>query len=587
MDQQLLKNRIDSAAGRIPADCVIKNGKVVDVFNGEIFEADIAIHEGYFVGIGSYEGKEIIDAEGKYISPSFIDGHVHIESSMVLPHEYAKILLQHGVTCAIADPHEIANVTGTAGIEFMFKQSENLPFDFYFMLPSSVPATRFESSGAEIDSVDLLPLYKNPRVLGLAEVMNSHSVLHAEEDMVQKLLHAQKQQKKIDGHGAGLDATGINVYRAAGISTDHECTAEAEARERLRKGMYLMIREGTVAKDLRNLISVVTERNSRRCLFVTDDRHLDDIISQGSIDHNVRLAISCGISPVTAIQMASLNVAECFGLGERGAISPGYKADFLILDHLEDIKIHSVYKDGKLVNAVNEASDSFRTPTVPEALTNTVHYPDIEHTDFQIKMKSHTANIIEIIPNSLITKHAVEEIDVNANGEFTVSIVKDQLKLAVINRHHRHKQIGLGIIKGLQMTDGAIATTVAHDSHNLIIAGTNDDDMILASKEIKKMQGGLAVVCGGRVLSSLPLPIAGLMCSLSYQETETALHQLNQALKSLQSSSHFNAFLTLSFLSLPVIPEIKLTDQGLFLVSAFQHIPIDASFPAEQAELVL
>ncbi|WP_396897344.1 adenine deaminase [Neobacillus bataviensis] len=578
MERNQLERRISVASGKEPADTVIKNGKIVDVFNGEIMEGDIAIVDGYFAGIGEYSGKNIIDAKGCYISPAFIDGHVHIESSTVTAREFAKVLLLHGVTTIIADPHEIANVSGVTGIQYMLNSTENLPFDFYFMLPSCVPATAFEHSGATLTSEDLKPFYQHPRVLGLAEVMNYPAVVNAEQDMVRKIYDAKHLGKKIDGHAAGLKANDLNVYMSAGIRTDHESTTTDEARDRLCRGMYLMIREGTVAKDLNQLIPVVNERNARRCLFVTDDKHLDDLVHEGSIDHNVRLAITSGLSPLTAIQMASINAAECFGLEDKGAIAPGYRADFIFFDNLDTIQITDVYKDGRavvknglLIRELGNADSS-----ISVSIRESVRFHELEEDSFQILLKEKKANIIEIIPNSLVTIHQIEEVDTCELGLFRPSTKKDQLKLAVIERHHMTGAIGLGIVKGLGLKSGAIATTIAHDSHNLIIAGTNNNDMVVAANAIKDIQGGMVVVNQGEVIASLELSIAGLMSDRPYQEVYSKLNEINLALRTLGANDHFNPFLTLSFLSLPVIPELKLTDQGLFQVSTFKHISNDA-----------
>lgn len=574
MERNRLIKRISVASGREPADTVIKNGKIIDVFNGEIVEGDLAIVDGYFAGIGKFEGNKVIDGGGRYISPAFIDGHVHIESSMVTASEFAKVLLPHGVTTAIADPHEIANVLGASGIQYMLDSSENLPFDFYFMLPSCVPATEYENSGAILKANDLKPFFQHPRVLGLAEVMNFPAVFQADADMLAKISESKQAGKKVDGHAAGLSANDLNVYLSAGIRTDHECTTAAEAKERLKRGMYLMIREGTVAKDLQQLISVVNEYNSRRCLFVTDDKHLDDIILDGSIDHNVRKAISLGISSITAIQMATINAAECFGLEEKGAIAPGYKADFILFDDLKTLKISQVFKDGISIVENGVLMTEFdNNQQAADFLTTTVHFDDFSEEHFQIPLKNNQANIIEIIPNSLITRHLIEKVETCPNGFFQTS--DDFLKMAVIERHHFTKNIGLGIVKGLGLKSGAIATTVAHDSHNLIVAGTTDSDITAAVKAMKEMQGGLVVVQDGEILASLKLSIAGLMSGRSYQEVLSGLNDINLALKKLGACNDFNPFLTLSFLSLPVIPELKLTDKGLFQVSTFKHINIE------------
>ncbi|WP_409304143.1 adenine deaminase [Peribacillus sp. SCS-155] len=579
MEQNRLARRIAVASGREPADTVIKNGKVIDVFNGEVFEADIAIVDGYIAGIGNYEGEHVVDAQGHFISPAFIDGHVHIESSMVAPSEFAKVLLPHGVTTVIADPHEIANVLGNSGILFMLDSSENLPLNFYFMLPSCVPAADFEHSGATLTHEDLEPFYAHPRVLGLAEVMNFPAVLNAEADMMAKIMEAKQNRKKIDGHAAGLSASDINVYMSAGIRTDHESTTSEQAKERLQRGMYLMIREGTVAKDLEQLIPIVNERNARRCLFVTDDKHLDDLVRDGSIDYNVRLAVQSGLSPVTAIQMATINAAECFGLDELGAIAPGYKADFLMIDDLETINITAVFKDGVqvvkegiLFSPENEAEGNEPSPSL-----NSVNFHPLTENQFHIPISSNEANIIEIIPNSLVTNHIIAKVDIDGGGLFQPSTAADQLKIAVIERHHMKRHIGLGIVKGLGLKSGAIATTIAHDSHNLVVAGTNDVDMVMAVNKLREIKGGLIVVNEGKILASLELPIAGLMSLKPYTEVIAKLEDIHLALKNLGVSEQFNPFLTLSFLTLPVIPELKLTVQGLFQVSKFNHIPIDAA----------
>jgi adenine deaminase len=447
------------------------------------------------------------------------------------------------------------------------------------MLPSCVPATSFENSGAILKAENLSPFYQHPRVLGLAEVMNFPAVLHAEDDMLEKISVAKQYGKKVDGHAAGLTGKELNVYMAAGIRTDHESTTAAEAKERLKSGMYLMIREGTVAKDLRNLIPIVNPYNSRRCLFVTDDKHLDDLVLEGSIDQNVRLAIAEGLSPITAIQMATINAAECFGLGDKGAIAAGYRADFSLLDDLETVKISHVYKDGKAVVEegllVIDCKNNHKDVSL-NALGKSVNFEEITETNFKIPLRFNKANIIEIIPNSLVTRHIVEGVDTCDQGFFQPSTSNDQLKLAVIERHHMTKQIGLGIVKGLGLKDGAIATTIAHDSHNLIIAGTNDADMVLAANTIKAMHGGLVVIKQGQIVASLELPIAGLISDRPYQEVNESLNDLHLSLEKVGANIHFNPFLTLSFLALPVIPELKLTDKGLFKVSKFKHIDISA-----------
>ncbi|MED4754251.1 adenine deaminase [Brevibacillus choshinensis] len=582
VSKEVLRKQIAVAAGREKADTVIKNGTIIDVFNGELLQGDVAIADGVFVGIGQYEGHTVIDAEGKYISPAFIDGHVHIESSMVVPSEFARVLLPHGVTTVITDPHEIANVAGVRGIEFMLAESEGLPFDVKVMLPSCVPATSFEHSGAVLEQEDLDPFLSHPRVLGLAEVMDYPAVMNAAEGMLDKLTATLAQSKQIDGHAAGLDTQAINVYRTAQIKTDHECVNVQEAKERLQRGMYLMIRQGTAAKDLEALLPVVNERNARRCLFVTDDKHLDELIREGSIDHHVRMVIERGIPAITAIQMASLNAAECFQLQDKGAIAPGYTADFLLLDSLEEVVIHQVYKNGKLVaeqGTVVEGIFPHRSAKVEkmgEALTDSVQIKPLVTEQLAIPVSSGKAHVIGIIPNKIVTEHLVVDVPTE-QGIFVPSVEQDLLKMAVIERHHLTGNVGLGILKGLGLQRGAIASTVAHDSHNLIVAGTNDADMLFAVEAIKEMQGGLVVVDKGKVLASLPLPIAGLISNQRAEDVCRGLDELEHALRELGAPTSFQLFLTLSFLALPVIPSLKLTDQGLFDVNQFIHINVEDS----------
>jgi adenine deaminase len=578
LGRKRLEKRIAVAAGVELADFVIRNGKIINVFSGEVSYGDIAIVDGFFAGVGTYNGHVEIDAKGKYICPTFIDGHVHIESSMTTPLEFAKVLLPHGVTSVIADPHEIANVLGTTGIEFMLNSSEGLPFDCYFMLPSCVPSTPFESAGATLENNDIAPFYNHEKVLGLAEIMNAPAVRNSDPNMIDKLIAAQEKEVHIDGHAAGLGLEDINIYRSASIRTDHECISIEEAKERLERGMYVMIREGTVAKNLHDLLPLVNEKNSRRFLFVSDDKHLDDLITEGSVNHNVSLAIKAGLPPITAIQMASINVAECFGLSLKGAIAPGYEADFMMFDSLEEMNITDVYKSGRLVaRQGNIVEASFPSGKIlPKNITHSVHLPLLTKENFEITLSSNFANIIEIIPNSLVTNHLIELVK-RENGKFTTCINKDHLKLAVIERHKHTKNIGLGIVKGLQLKRGAIATTIAHDSHNLIIAGTNDEDMLCAANEIERIQGGLVVVNNGEILASLSLPIAGLMSNEPSEIINANLKETHEALSILEANSTFNPFLTLSFLALPVIPNLKLTDKGLFDVSKFKHIDISAN----------
>lgn len=569
-----LQKRISVASKDEPADLVIKNGNIVDVFNLEIILGDVAIADGVIVGIGSYEGHEVIDATGQYIVPAFIDGHVHIESSMVRPREFAKAVLPHGITTIITDPHEIANVAGGIGISFMLEDSGNLPMDMLFMLPSCVPATSFENSGAILTATDLEPFFSHPRVLGLAEVMDYPAVKQCEPSMMDKLYMTLQHTDKIDGHGAGLDDDAINIYRSVYISTDHECVTVEEAKERVRRGMYVMLRQGSGAKNLLDLLPAVHPGNARRFLFCTDDKHLDELIREGSIDHSVRLAIRAGLDPFLAIQMASLNAAECFGLSGKGAVAPGYEADLLLLDSIQEVEIAKVLKAGRVVAQNGIAIyDEPCAAEPPSRLTESVQPLSVSEEDLKIPIGSNKqARIIGVIPNQLVTKELIETVQTE-NGAFMPSIDNDQVKLVVIERHKKKGNIGLGIVKGLQLQAGAIASTIAHDSHNIIVAGTNDRDIMAAIDAVHRMNGGLAVVSKGAVIGSMPLPLAGLMSMKNYKDADDELSTLHEALHSVTRASE-NMFLTLSFLSLPVIPELKLTDAGLFHVGRFEHIEV-------------
>jgi adenine deaminase len=577
IDMAILKKRIKVANKEIKADVVVKNGKIVNVFTGEITEGDIAIADGFIAGIGEYDGVETIDARDKVIVPGFIDGHMHIESTMLTPYELSKVLIQHGITAIMADPHEIANVAGNEGINFMINASEKLPVDIFIMLPSCVPATPFENSGARLGAEDLQFFYSHPRVLGLAELMDFSSIVNLKEDMLKKIINTQLNMGTIDGHAAGLSKEELNVYVSAGIYSDHECINVKEAKDRLELGMYLMIREGTAAKELKTLLPVITPVNSRRCIFVTDDKLLDDLITEGSVDHNVRLAIKEGLDPITAIQMVTINTTEFFCLRGYGAIAPGYQADLLILNDLQSISIDRVIKKGKCVVENGEINKNafIRNENSKELALKLpgINMKELQINDLEMPLSSSLCNIIEIVPNSLITYHRVEKADIY-NGNFIASTCRDLLKIAVIERHHATGNIGLGIVKGFGIKKGAIATTVAHDSHNIVVVGTSDEEMLLAVNHLKSINGGIAIASGKEVIASLPLAICGLISENSCLEVKEQLRSLNQALNIIGADTNFNPFLTLSFLTLPVIPEIKLTDMGLFEIKTFSHIKV-------------
>lgn len=572
-----LKMRIKCASNQQKASFVIKNITVIDVFQNDRFMADVAIEGGYIIGIGSYEGINEIDGTNQYICPGLIDAHAHIESSLVSPKEYYKEALKHGITSMIIDPHEIANVLGIKGIELMLNLSKNIPFDMYVMLPSCVPATTFENSGATLLAADLNPLYCYEKVIGLAEVMNFPAVLNGDDDMLQKLVDATTKGYRIDGHGASFDLNQLNAYITAGILTDHECHTAEEVIERLRRGMYVLMREGSVAKNLKDLIQVASISNSRRICFCTDDKHIDDLIREGSIDQAIKISVNSGLKIETAIQMSTLNTAECYQLKNKGAIAPGFIADFIILDELETFKINSVYKNGKCVVRQGQLQLDEDRETERFIFENTVHLPEnLSEKSFEIQASNcQKLNVIEIIPNKLETIHRQYELKaLNMTNDVRSCIEEDLLKVAVIERHHLTGNIGLGMLKGLKLQKGAIATTISHDSHNLIVCGTNDADMLEAAKQLKDIGGGIVVVNEGKVLAQIALEIAGLITARPAHEVVSELSLLHEALEQLSPNLGFNPFLTLSFLTLPVIPSIKLTDKGLFDVTIFDFIPV-------------
>lgn len=572
-----LIQEIQASGKQIPADLVVKNGKIVNVFTRQIMETDLAIKNGKVVGFGSYEGKEILDAKGQFVVPGLIDGHVHIESSLLPPHEFAKISLLHGVTTVITDPHEIGNVAGETGLHYMITDAKATPMNIFTMLPSCVPVTPFETNGTTLTAQNLAPFMTETEVLGLAEVMNYHAVAQTEAEIIAKITAIQQAGGVIDGHAAGIAAEELAVYPTAQIRTDHEAVNAKEAQARLELGMYLMIREGTVAKDLHAILPVVNEATARRCLFVTDDKLIDDLVEEGSIDHILRLAIAAGLEPLLAIQMATLNAAECFHLRTLGALAPGYQADFFLTDDLTSLPIYDVFVKGQQV----VSQQKLVTDLFPKATENPLlaELPDMSaapltKTSFQLPVNG-LAKIIEVIPNSLITKQVVATVPTE-DQLFMPSIEEDFLKIAVVERHHATGNIGLGIVKGFQLQTGALATSVSHDSHNIVVVGTNDEDMLSAVNRLLETGGGMIVVNQQQEIQRLPLAIGGLMSTLGYQETYQRLVALTDAAHYQGASSDFDPFLTLSFLTLSVIPELKITDRGLFSFSEFALTKVDA-----------
>ncbi|GMQ59987.1 adenine deaminase [Vallitalea sediminicola] len=564
--------KVKVARGDKKAEFVLKNCKIVNVFNSKIEKGDIAIEEGVIVGIGEYEGVKEIDVKDRYVCPGFIDGHVHIESSMLTPPRFAKLVMPKGTTTVIEDPHEIANVCGLPGIDFMLKASEEVPLDVYVMLPSCVPSTEFENSGAVLLAKDLQLMKDRKNILGLGEVMNYPGVISCNKHVYDKL--DLMKDMIIDGHAPGVMGKRLNAYITAGVMTDHECTKVEELEEKVSKGMYVHIREGSATRNLKDLIAGVTPQNSRRILFCTDDKQPYDIEKEGHINYNVRLAIEHGINPIMAIQMATINTAECYGLKNKGAIAPGYDADIIILDdELNKINISDVYKQGKLVAKDGEALFDIEIIEDPRVL-DTVKLEDIDNISFDIPLKSSIVKVIQLIEHNIITKSVVRKVDVE-NNSFKYNSKLDILKLAVVERHKKTGNVGLGLVEGYGLKGGAVALTIAHDSHNIIAVGDNDEDMRVAIRELKRVKGGITICAGGLVLQTLPLEVGGLMTNASVGVVGNKIKEMDRIALEKGVNPHIDPFLTLAFLALPVIPELKLTDCGLFDVDKFTFVDIE------------
>lgn len=570
-EKQNLKEKIDAALGKTALDIILKNGRVINTFTGEVESVDVAVHKGIIVGLGNYDGPNVVDAEGDYIVPGFIDGHIHLESTMLSLPEFAKAVLPLGTTTVITDPHEIANVLGKKGIEAFLNATEGLPLDIFILLPSCVPSTRLETSGAELDYKVLERLKSGDRVLGLAEVMNFNGVIAGECESLNKINLFNGYV--IDGHAPLLSGRALNAYIISGIGSDHECTSLDEASEKIRRGMYIMIREGTMAKNLKGLLPLITPRTAHRTMFVTDDLHPDDLLYKGHINHILDMAIESGIDPVLAIQMVTINPATYFRLKDRGAIAPGYAADIVRVSSLKPIMIHSVYKNGKLISSEGKLKTRFPSPAnMLKGMTSMKVAPyGIE--SFRIKASGNKRiRVIGLIENQIMTD--LEILQPKKDQGFLVSDTeRDILKIAVVERHNATGNFGLGFIKGFGLKRGAIASTFAHDSHNIIAVGVNDHEILMAIKEIEKMQGGVVAVENDRVIERLPLPIAGLMSDKSLKEVATAWNKLEEAAHKL-GSDLTHPYMVLSFMSLPVVPKLKITDKGLVEVEGFKHVSL-------------
>lgn len=578
-----LRRRIDASNLAVPADTRFTGGIVADVYTGEFVKGvDVLVKDGLVAAVvpeGIGEARETVDLQGKTLLPAFIDAHVHIESAMLVPERFAELVVPHGTGAVVADPHEIANVLGTVGLDFMLEASEGLPLDIRFQLPSCVPATPFEHAGAVLDAAALEPYWEKKRVLGLGEVMNIPGVLGHDPDLAAKLLHAQKRRRPIDGHAPGILHEARSATAAAGITTDHECSTLEEMRESLARGMKVIIREGSAAKNLRTLIQGVTPRNSRRCMFCSDDVNPADVERLGHMEKHLRMAVEAGVDPMTAVQMATLNAAEHFGL-PGGAIAPGKPADFAVVEDVTTFRVAETWHRGELVAKDGKLTKPIRTPIQPEAVLSRVKLQPVGLETFRLPVPSGEANVIGIVPHEIVTKAEVRTVATDAKGNFDASLNPGLVKLAVLERHHALGTVGLGILSGYVAADarmdGAVATTIAHDSHNIVCAGGSDADMLAAVRALEALGGGMVVVKRGEVVASLALPAGGLM---SFEPADAVARGVAAVLRAAEEALHLGEGLepvmTLAFLALPVIPELRLTDLGLFDVRAWSHVGTD------------
>jgi adenine deaminase len=564
-----LQNLLAVARGDKPADLLIKNAKVINTLSYEIEEQGVAVFDGLVAGIGEYEAREVVNLHGAYLAPALIDGHIHIESSLLAPAEFARTVVPWGTGAVVCDPHEIANVCGTEGIQYMLAATEDVPLDVFVMLPSCVPATHMETAGANLDAEALRPFLAHPRVLGIAEVMNFPGVVFGNEDVLKKV--ELGAGRPVDGHAPGVRGSWLNAYAAAGIRTDHESTTAEEALEKLRRGMYVFVREGSTARNLDELLTIVTPQNAHRFAFVSDDRHADDLIHTGHMNATLKKAVARGLDPVLAVAMASAHTAAIFGRRDLGAVAPGRRANLVMFEDLKSFAANKVWRDGKLVAEDGQMLRKI-APVSARSVMNTMHVPDLSLASFGIPARGDSVNVIEIIPDQIVTGHARLDLTV-INGQWSADAAKDVAKLVVVERHGKGGGIGKGFVRGFGLSYGALASTVAHDSHNVICAGMSDADMLVAIHALEKSGGGLVVAAGGKILAQLPLPIAGLMSDQPVAEVVKGVADLHVAARHL-GCKLAAPFMALSFLALPVIPHLKLTDKGLIDVDKFAPIEL-------------
>ena len=572
--EMIMKNLIDAAMGKIKPQKVLKGGNVVNVFSGKVEKTDVAIMDGRIVGLGEYDGIVNIDVSGKYIIPGLIDTHLHIESTMLTPAEFFKAIIPYGTTTVIADPHEIANVLGVDGVKYMIHQSVGLPINAHFMLPSCVPATFFESAGAVIDAKLTKKHIGDKDIFGLGEFMNFVGVINGAEECIGKLTAAHDEGKIIDGHAPNLTGKELNAYVAAGIKTEHECTTVEDMQNKIDRGMYIQLRQGSATRNVETLVKGITAQNMRRCVFCTDDRHIDSLLYEGHLNYNLKVAVENGLDPISAITIATLNAAECYGLKGYGAIAPGYVADIVVMNDLKNFVADKVFFKGELVAQDGKAIFN-ATPKFDKSVLNSVRLKDVKPQDFEIYSKSDKVNAIQLIPANVVTKKAVVKVARSQDNSVVIQGT-DLLKLAVVERHNNTGNIGKGLILNYGLKNGAIAQTVAHDSHNIIVLGDNNEDMAIAVNGLKELGGGLIVVSNGKILGSLKLEVAGLMTAEPIEKVNKQFQSMIKLAHSLGVNPDVEPFMTLSFLALPVIPYLKLTDKGLFDVSKFEFVGLEA-----------
>ncbi|MGL4773896.1 MAG: adenine deaminase [Clostridium sp.] len=577
MRREDLKKLIDVASGRVEADLVIKNCKVVDVYSGTIIEGDIAVSDNLIAGIGNYEGKNVIDAMGKYAAPGFIDSHIHIESSYVSPEELGRLVVPHGTTTIIADPHEITNVCGLKGVNYMVKASEETALDIKMMLPSCVPATPFEHAGAVLEAKDMETIIDSESIWGIGEFMNFPGVINGHESVLDKIVLAKKHNKIIDGHSPGLEGNLLNAYAAAKIRTDHECATVKDMHDRISRGLYVMLRQGSACHNLRDLAKGVTQHNSHRCLLCADDMQPKTILSVGHLDNSLRMCVEEGIDPIVAIRMATLNASECYELKDRGAIAPGLRADIVLLDDLKDFNVSNVLINGKEVADKGEYKLPINKYPIAET-KGSFHVKDFSVERLKLRINSDKAYAIKILPGGVVTQKDIVEVSRDGENNFIYNSNEDVVKVAVVERHQGTGNVAVALLEGYGIKEGAIALSIAHDSHNIIVVGVNDDDMAFAVEELIKQDGGIVLVKDGIVLESMPMEIGGLMSKESGEWVDEKLKSIHTiAHEVLKVNYEVEPVMTLCFMSLPVIPELKLTDMGLFDVTQFKFIEIEAS----------